>query len=150
LRVLLVEDEEVVRNLVAQMLRNHGFTVLEAATPRKAIQLAQEDTLALDMLLTDVIMPEMRGPELAKTITLMRPDIKVVFMSGYSHSSSGEPLPAETVFIQKPFSAASLIATLRNALVQPTASWDEPMARFLPVVSRTSLTVVQKIEQIRP
>ena len=76
-RVLLVEDEEVVRNLIAQMLRNCGFTVLEAATPRKAIQLVQDDTEGINMLLADAIMTEMRGPELAKTITSMRPEIKI-------------------------------------------------------------------------
>jgi CheY-like chemotaxis protein len=116
--VLLVEDEEIVRNLVGQMLRKEGFIVVEAATPRKAIQLAQEDTVGIDMLLTDVIMPEMRGPELAKTILLVRPGIKVVFMSGYPLNPSGEALPAGTAFIQKPFSAATLIATLRKALLQ--------------------------------
>jgi two-component system cell cycle sensor histidine kinase/response regulator CckA len=115
-RVLLVEDDGVVRNFISEMLRKNGFDVLEAVTPQKALQLAQENASGIDLLLTDVIMPEMRGPALADMIVLLHPETKVIFMSGYSHSASGDALPEGAVYIQKPFSAANLITALRLVL----------------------------------
>jgi two-component system, cell cycle sensor histidine kinase and response regulator CckA len=115
-RVLLVEDEDIVRNLVSEVLRDQGFLVLEAATPLMAIQVAKDFGSSIDLLLTDVIMPGMRGPELAALVTRQHPETKVVFMSGYPHSASEDVPQAEIAYLQKPFTATELISTLRNAL----------------------------------
>jgi two-component system cell cycle sensor histidine kinase/response regulator CckA len=120
--VLLVEDDEAVRVLVARLLRHHGATVTEAESAREAVALV-EDRVAHgqplpELLLTDVVMPDEAGPELARELRRRQPNLEVVFMSGYAD----ENLDIEEIrslgarFVQKPFTTKDLIETLIGAL----------------------------------
>jgi two-component system, cell cycle sensor histidine kinase and response regulator CckA len=112
--ILLVEDEAAVRDLTKQALELNGYQVIAAATPGEAIQLAAG--ARYDMLLTDVVMPEMRGGELARRLVAMRPGLKTLFMSGYLDGEAllGEEVP--TSFLQKPFSLDELARAVRQLL----------------------------------
>jgi signal transduction histidine kinase/CheY-like chemotaxis protein len=115
-RILLVEDEFVIRLLAAQMLEERGYEVLDAAGPIEALELAMSD--ACDLLVTDVVMPGMNGRELAQRIRERVPELHVVYISGYSPGAvldGGRLDPAE-FFLQKPFTAAELGAIVREAL----------------------------------
>jgi two-component system cell cycle sensor histidine kinase/response regulator CckA len=113
---LVVEDERPVRDLLATVLRREGFTVLSAATAEEAVELEQAHPI--DCLLTDVILPGMSGPDLARAIRERSPSVKVVFMSGYTGSLLTEGDMAEAEFIQKPFDARVVAQKLR-ALLNP-------------------------------
>jgi CheY-like chemotaxis protein len=82
--ILLVEDEDAVRVIVGAALRRHGFHVLEAATPLGACEVFREHAHEIALLLTDVIMPDMNGPALARRLTAKRPGLRVLFISGYA------------------------------------------------------------------
>ena len=115
--ILLVEDEGPVRKLVEAILHKKGFSVLEAATPGEAIRLAAGHQQPIDVLITDVLMPEMRGPDLAQRIRALRPAIVVIFMSGYSESTFLAPaVLGDATYLQKPFTAEELVRKLREAL----------------------------------
>jgi len=116
--VLLVEDETDVRALIRDTLRVYGYNVVEAEDPQHALELCRRSDLKLDALLTDVVMPNMSGPELAKSIQRMRPSLKVIFMSGHARDRfEASGIDVETVnFIQKPVIAESLTARLREVL----------------------------------
>jgi two-component system cell cycle sensor histidine kinase/response regulator CckA len=112
--ILLVEDEAEVRDLTKQALELNGYQVIAAATPGEAIQFAAG--ARYDMLLTDVVMPEMRGGELAQRLVAMKPGLKTLFISGYL---DGEALLGEegpTSFLQKPFSLDELARAVRHLL----------------------------------
>ena len=116
--VLLVEDDEELRRLTAEILQASGYTVLEAGDPLEALTLCdRRDGKPIDLLLTDMVMPAMRGPELAATLSETRPGLKVLFMSGYADESvtspQGEPGRA---FLQKPFTPHDLTRAVREAL----------------------------------
>jgi PAS domain S-box-containing protein len=121
--VLLVEDEEAVRSLVQAILSADGYQVLAAATPAQAIALCRAHPGNIDVLLTDVVMPEASGPELAKSLLSLRPELKVVYMSGYA----GEHLDQEglgsegALLLQKPFTTAALEEKIRQALRPPVS-----------------------------
>jgi PAS domain S-box-containing protein len=110
--VLLVEDEEVVRRLVATMLLDAGCRVLEAEDASSAIVIADGEA-DIDILLTDVVMPGLSGPDLASLLLDLRPELRVLFMSGYTAEmiSRGE-LEEGTSFLQKPFTRAELVGAL--------------------------------------
>jgi PAS domain S-box-containing protein len=116
--VLLVEDEIDVRALIRDMLRVYGYNVVEADDQQHALELCSRRDLKLDVLLTDVVMPNMSGPELAKAIQRLRPELKVIYMSGHTRdrfSMSG--ISEENVnFIQKPVMPEALTARLREVL----------------------------------
>ena len=120
--VLVVEDEEPVRRLVAHTLREHGLSVLEAGSGREALRVAEADGRALDVLVTDVVIPDFRGPELARRLEARQPGFATVFMSGYAGPFLGpdgadEPLPEPEIrFLQKPFESSALIAAVESAL----------------------------------
>jgi CheY-like chemotaxis protein len=113
--VLLVEDEEPVRELVRRVLEDAGYRVLAASRPSEAQRLAAGSEV--DLLLTDVVMPEMSGYELATRVRLARPTARTLFMSGYAHSVLGESneLP-EGELLRKPFSPEQLTAAVRAVL----------------------------------
>jgi PAS domain S-box-containing protein len=115
--VLLVEDEDQVRVLAAGILRRYGYRVLEAPTAREAIALAAAQG-RVDLLLTDVVMPEMGGPLLAEKLRALRPDLRVLFMSGYTDDAVVRHglLEAGAAFLQKPFVPEALARRVRNAL----------------------------------
>jgi PAS domain S-box-containing protein len=112
--ILLVEDEAVVRELVRRVLEDSGYRVLQAGRPSEAERLLGDDD-CVDLLLTDVVMPEMSGYELAVRVLEQRPGIRTMFMSGYSHSAAGAPqLRGE--LLQKPFSTDELTRAVRKTL----------------------------------
>ncbi len=113
--ILLVEDDEMVRNLSAQVLHAQGYTVLIAANGSEALSLLKNrGTAPIDLLLTDVVMPEMSGPELAEALKTFYPKLKVMLMSGYSDTVQTIERPYE--FLAKPFSATVLNRRVRNLL----------------------------------
>lgn len=115
--ILLVDDEPVLRQLVRKILQRAGYTVLEAAGPREALDLVRGNP-KIDLLLTDVVMPEMGGAELARQVTELTPDVPVVYMSGYPDETvTREGVSSEgTTFLRKPFSPELLTRTIRLAL----------------------------------
>jgi two-component system cell cycle sensor histidine kinase/response regulator CckA len=110
--ILVVEDEEPVRRVAVRTLTNAGYTVLEAASPAEAqVIFARE---RIDLLLTDVVMAGMRGPELARSLQVQRPDLRVVLMSGYHDPESG--VPQQYPRLDKPFTRAGLLDVIRTTL----------------------------------
>ena len=116
--ILLVEDEDLVRALSRQVLESCGYNVLEATTGKAAIEIIRNGTTNIALLMTDVVMPEMSGPELAEHLVKIRPGLKVLFTSGYLE----EPVPflngagENSNFIQKPFSYDQLVQKVRSIL----------------------------------
>ncbi len=116
--VLLVEDEEGVRALGARILERHGYTVLEARNGRDALSVASQHGGVIDLLLTDVVMPEMGGKQLAEALQARDATLRVLFISGYTDgdiSRRGELDPC-TAFLQKPFTARGLLSRVREVL----------------------------------
>jgi two-component system, cell cycle sensor histidine kinase and response regulator CckA len=116
--VLVVEDELAVRIFAVRVLREHGYTVLEASTSVEAFQLAHEYAGNIDLLLTDVVMPQTGGKALAEQLTAQYPTIKVLFMSGYADNAIVHHGLLETgiAFLHKPFSPAALLRKVREVL----------------------------------
>ncbi len=116
--VLLVEDETSILVMAAAMLERQGYKVLSASAPKEAIRLADEHKGKIDLLLTDVVMPEMNGWDLAKEILALCPDIRQLFMSGYTADVIAHHGALETGvhFLQKPFTARILLEKVRLAL----------------------------------
>lgn len=117
--ILVVDDEASVLALVRTMLWRAGFTVLEAAGPEDALRTAAEHPTAIQLILTDVLMPGMNGYELADQLLGLRPETKVLFMSGYRDKvlaeSTGRAL-ASGPFLRKPFTQHVLIAKIEEVL----------------------------------
>ena len=116
--VLLVEDEESLRTLAGEILRASGYRVLDAPNGAAALALASAVDAPIHVLLTDVVMPGMSGPELAERLRTVRPDLAVLYMSGYSDDALGRHgvLAPGTLLVQKPFTAERLTRHLREAL----------------------------------
>jgi len=116
--VLLVEDEGTVLNLSAKLIETLGYTVLAASGPIKAMQIAREFAGPVHLLLTDMVMPEMNGRELWFKLSAMRPEMKCLFMSGYTVDviAQGGVLEKGVQFLHKPFSRRTLAVKLREAL----------------------------------
>jgi two-component system, cell cycle sensor histidine kinase and response regulator CckA len=116
--VLLVEDEAALRELILEMLRQEGYSVLEAASANEAIEVAQRAPGKIDLLLTDVVMPGMNGSELADQLVSFYPGIRILLMSGYTEF--GVPLrnilQQERPLLQKPFTQQSLVRKVREVL----------------------------------
>jgi PAS domain S-box-containing protein len=125
--ILLVEDDAMVRDLTRSMLEALGYTVLPADSARAALSVCEDAGQRVDLLLSDVVMPDMRGPELRERSTAIRPGLEVLFMSGYAPSlamgAGGADHPAR--FIQKPFTMAELARSVQSAL--------QGRAHFTPV-----------------
>ena len=119
--ILLVEDEESVRTIAARLLSRAGFRVLAASGPREARALFDQHTSDIDLLLTDVVMPEMNGPLLAERLLETRAGLPVLFMSGYSHVNASElSSHPNTAFLPKPFTAAGLSGAVNELLSRGT------------------------------
>jgi PAS domain S-box-containing protein len=116
--ILLVEDEPAILKITTQMLEMRGYTVLATSTPGEAIRLAREHAGEIHLLMTDVIMPEMNGRDLAKNLLSSYPHLKQLFMSGYTANVIAHHgvLDEGVYFIQKPFSLEGLSAKLREVL----------------------------------
>lgn len=119
--ILVVEDEKPVRDLTTRILASHGYAVLEAKNGRDALLLAANHTGRIDLLLTDLVMPEMGGEQLAEQLLLMYPDVKVLFISGYTM----RPPPVNATvkqgvgYLQKPVAPETLLYRVREALESP-------------------------------
>jgi two-component system cell cycle sensor histidine kinase/response regulator CckA len=116
--LLVVEDEDTIRSLACSVLQSHGYTVLEALNAKDALRLSQEQSGPIHLLLTDVVMPQTSGRELAERMTVLRPDMKVLFMSGYTDDAVVRHgvLREGTAFLQKPFAPADLARKVREVL----------------------------------
>jgi CheY-like chemotaxis protein len=119
--ILLVEDEDAVRSMSAQMLTRAGYRVLSAATPGEARALFEQHGDAIDLLLTDVVMPEMHGPALAEQLVSRRPDLPVLFVSGYSDTMPASAgAKGRVTFLAKPFASSRLVAAVADLLTART------------------------------
>jgi len=116
--ILLVEDEDQVRKLARAFLERQGYRVVEAASGPEALKTLEEYAGRIDLLLTDMVMPQMNGAALAERVKAMRPETRILFMSGYTEVGVEIPelLSGEWQFLQKPFSASSLDRKVREAL----------------------------------
>jgi len=116
--VLVVEDEKIVLKLASEALEALGYTVLCASTPDEALKLVEEHKGAIDLLLSDVVLPQMDGPSLFKRLVLRRPDLKVLYVSGYAGDSiiHHGVLEPGVHFLPKPFTLENLAAKVREAL----------------------------------
>jgi CheY-like chemotaxis protein len=121
--ILLVEDESAILDVGVHVLEKRGYKVLTAATPSEALNVAESYPHPIDLLITDVIMPELNGQQLAEAIRQIRPEIKIMFISGYTAdiiSHHGVLLPGIT-FLEKPFSGRQLGRKVREILNQQQA-----------------------------
>ena len=117
--VLLVEDQEMVRNLAARLLREQGYTVLEAVDGEAALRLVQENGgEKINLLLTDAVMPKLGGKELNEKIKALFPRIRTIFISGYTDNAMVQQgmIDPGTAFVQKPFSPQALLSKVRQVL----------------------------------
>ena len=116
--ILLVEDDAGVRDLAKQVLQTQGYTLLEATNGNQALQLAAAYTAPIHLLLTDVVMPGISGKVLAEQLQQKQPDLKVLYMSGYTENVVAHHgvLEEGVVFIQKPFNAVTLTQQIRAIL----------------------------------
>ena len=115
--VLIAEDEEAVRELASEFVSSAGYTVLTAKDGIEALAIAERSDNPIHLLITDVVMPKMRGPELAKRLKALHPDLRIVYMSGYLEYNSGNgQFLEEGFFLQKPFSRHTLVCKVDEAL----------------------------------
>jgi PAS domain S-box-containing protein len=116
--ILLVEDDAAVRQVASRILRERGYTVLEANRPSEARALCAQHGGKIDLLLTDVIMPECTGPQLARELTQQFPALRVVYMSGYPGGAAARAgsLEPGAIYVEKPFSPANLLEKVRATL----------------------------------
>ncbi len=145
--ILLAEDSESLREMVREYLESVGYTVLEAASGNEALQRAKEFNRTIHLLLTDVVMPEMSGPELARQMVSLRPGMKVIFTSGYTDDAiarQGAIDPA-VAFIQKPYRPKALAWKIRQVLGEP-AQKGEPRDSY----SRTSSVTLASPHRGKP
>ena len=118
--LLLVEDEEAVRALVRNVLKERGYRVMEASRGQDALELAEQYWGQIDLLVTDVVMPQMSGRELARRLANLHPQIKVLYISGYADNADWYQGPNSGVaFLQKPFSPEALAHKVREVLGGP-------------------------------
>jgi CheY-like chemotaxis protein len=116
--LLLVEDEAAVRSSARRLLERQGYTVLEARHGADALRIVEESGRQIDLVVTDLVMPEMGGKELAERLRTYRPGLKVLFMSGYTEKAiaAGGVMPPNTGFVEKPFTVEQLMRRLREIL----------------------------------
>jgi CheY-like chemotaxis protein len=120
--VLVVEDEAAVRRLVERILWGNGYTILSASSGQEALEFVTKYGFDIDLLITDVVMPGISGRELATRLTALRPDVGVLYMSGYSDDIVGRHgLDPGEPFLQKPFTAEELKDAVRNMLISDRA-----------------------------
>lgn len=115
--ILLVEDEMLVREVTRQVLQHAGYMVLESSGPGEALRLVSQHQGRIDLLLTDVVMPEMNGTDLASRLQDLRPQLRTVFMSGYAESDIAQSISRmSALHIQKPFTVDGLLSRIVEAL----------------------------------
>ncbi|OGU07229.1 MAG: hypothetical protein A2X82_03210 [Geobacteraceae bacterium GWC2_55_20] len=116
--VLLVEDNDMVREMVREMLEAAGYRIIATADPHRALELVAGNNVAVDLLVSDVVMPGMNGPELYERLVLHAPSLKVVYISGYPMNPAmrGGTLEDEVSYLQKPFTAEALLERILQVL----------------------------------
>jgi two-component system, cell cycle sensor histidine kinase and response regulator CckA len=121
--ILLVEDEQMLRDLARIVLRKNGYTVLEAPHGAEALSICQSHEGRIDLLVTDVVMPILSGRELADRVALLRPEIKVLFVSGYTDDAvvRNGVMAEDVQFLHKPFTPTTLASKVREVLDQQFA-----------------------------
>ena len=116
--MLLADDDGALRELISEMLTRNGYRVLAAATPAEAQQIAREFRGPIHLLLTDIVLPGMKGPALAEALSRRRPEMQVLYMSGYAESDpkARGSLPPDASLLQKPFTTEALLLAVSQAL----------------------------------
>jgi two-component system cell cycle sensor histidine kinase/response regulator CckA len=116
--ILLVEDEEGLRSLNARGLRSRGYSVIEASNGIEAMEALEQKNGAVDLVVSDVVMPEMDGPTLLKTMRGRNPDLKIIFVSGYAEDAFEKSLPQnqQFAFLPKPFTLSQLVAAVKETM----------------------------------
>jgi two-component system, cell cycle sensor histidine kinase and response regulator CckA len=116
--ILLVEDEDAVRMFAARALKDKGYEVVEAASGTEALQLAKKENIEIDLIITDVVMPGMDGPQMINEIRQFMPSVKVIFISGYAEDSFRRKLDNEENihFLPKPFNLKDLALKVKDIL----------------------------------
>ncbi len=117
--ILLIEDEAPLRLLMQRTLRQRGYVVLNAANVTEALDLADSHAASIDLLLTDVVMPGLSGPDLAQRVVRLHPAIKVLYVSGFANVAQGGSLSRKAALLQKPFTPQLLGASVRECLDRP-------------------------------
>ena len=120
--ILLIDDEKSVRAIVLKILRRAHYNVLEAANGEAALKIAETHPGKIDLVITDMFMPGLRGPEVAHKLAMSRPGLRVLFMSGYADQDLRTGVPAGANFLNKPFSGADLARTVEAVLKGPAVS----------------------------
>lgn len=119
--ILVVDDEDSLRTVIGDLLTNLGYNILSTSNGPDALALAEEYPGKIDLLLTDVVMDPLSGPALAEALTHIRPEMKVVYISGYAATLAPDgTLKPGTVLVHKPFTMKMLSAKLREVLESPT------------------------------
>lgn len=122
--ILLVEDQAQLRQLTSHILKGYGYKVVDAANAMEALQLCTENGLGIDLVLTDIVMPDMTGIELGRRLRLLRPDLRLLYMSGYTDDvivRQGSLHPG-AAYLEKPFTPEGLAAKIREVLEMPAPS----------------------------
>jgi two-component system cell cycle sensor histidine kinase/response regulator CckA len=116
--ILLVEDEEGLRSLNARGLRSRGYSVIEASNGIEALEALEEKNGAVDLVVSDVVMPEMDGPSLLTAMRGRNPDLKIIFVSGYAEDAFEKSLPEnqQFAFLPKPFTLSQLVAAVKETM----------------------------------
>jgi two-component system cell cycle sensor histidine kinase/response regulator CckA len=127
--ILLAEDSASLREMTGQYLESVGYTVLDVSSGKEALQYAKDFRGTIHLLLSDVVMPEMSGPELARQVVLLRPGIKVVLTSGYTDDAIAQQgaLDPTVAFIQKPYRPKALARKIREVLGEPEHRSENPV-----------------------
>jgi two-component system, cell cycle sensor histidine kinase and response regulator CckA len=111
--VLFAEDEDMLRRLVARLLREYGYTVIDAASGTDALRAAAAHEGPIDLLLTDIMMPGLNGPDLATRVRMNRPEVRVLYISGFLNEAELDP---GSNFLGKPFTPSDLLDKIRSVL----------------------------------
>ena len=116
--ILLVEDEDGLRSLNARGLRSRGYSVIEASNGVEAMEALEEKDGAVDLVVSDVVMPEMDGPTLLKEMRKRNPNLKIIFVSGYAEEAFDKSLPEneQFAFLPKPFALSALVAKVKETM----------------------------------
>lgn len=120
--ILLVDDEQSVRTIVFKILRRANYNVLEAENGEAALKIAENHPGKIDLVITDMFMPGLRGPEVVERLASRRPGLRALFMSGYADQDARTGVPPGANFLNKPFSGQELAKAVEVVLNGPTIS----------------------------
>lgn len=120
--ILLVDDEQSVRSIVVKILRRANYNVLEAENGEAALRISDAHQGKIDIVITDMFMPGLRGPEVVQSLAPRRPGLRALFMSGYTDQDQRTGVPAGANFLHKPFSGKELAAAVEEVLKGPPIS----------------------------